>query len=71
MDNLPSPFTIFPQPVLANLDHSFWNYNHTKFSYVELSHRSEHYANINQAAQEHLRAYYSIPKDYHILFLPN
>lgn len=69
--HLPSPFTIFPPGVLANLDQTFWNYNNSKFSYPELSHRSEHYANINQAAQEHIRAYYSVPKDYHILFLPN
>jgi phosphoserine aminotransferase len=68
---LPSPFTQFSQELLSHLDSIFWNYNNTKFSYPELSHRSEHYGSINFQAQELIKAYFDVPKDYHIVFLPN
>lgn len=51
MSHLPSPFTIFSTAILAQVDSVFWDYNHTKFSFPEISHRSEHFGNINHQSQ--------------------
>ena len=50
-NKVPSRGTIFNQQVLNNADNIFWNYNDSKFSYLELSHRSQHYMDANLKSQ--------------------
>lgn len=68
--SLPSPFTIFPQEITASLDKDFWNYNNSGFCYTEVSHRSQHYAQINQASMDMVRTYFNVPPNYKIIYLP-
>jgi phosphoserine aminotransferase len=65
----PSPFTLFDRPFLKKLESTFWNYNQSKFSYPELSHRSQHYAEVNLKSQELIATYFSVPNNYHVIYL--
>jgi phosphoserine aminotransferase len=66
---LPSPFTLFDSAAVQTLNDSFWNYNNSKFSYPELSHRSPHYANINQFSMDLVAEYFKMPKNYQVIYL--
>lgn len=66
---LPSPFTLFDPAALQTLNDSFWNYNNSKFSYPELSHRSPHYGNINQLSMDLVAEYFKMPKNYQVIYL--
>lgn len=71
MSHLPSPFTIFNPALLSQVNATFWDYNHTKFSFPEISHRSEHFGNINHQSQELIKQYFDVPENYHVVYLPN
>lgn len=65
----PSPFTVFPAALLQNLEKSFWNFNESKFSYPELSHRSQYYNDVNLKSQQLISSYFSVPANYCVLYL--
>jgi phosphoserine aminotransferase len=68
--SLPSPFTIFPHEMLAQMEEEFWNFNQTGFCFAELSHRSQHYNEVNERAQKAVKTMYGVGEDYEVLFLP-
>lgn len=68
--HLPSPFTIFPIDLLNKTNEDFWNFNDSKFSYAELSHRSQHYVKVNEQSMAALKQFLKIPNNYHVLYLP-
>ncbi|KAF6206882.1 hypothetical protein GE061_018118 [Apolygus lucorum] len=58
-----------PEEVMRQAQREFIFYGNTGLSVIEMSHRSSHYENINQNAQDVLRRILKVPDNYKILFL--
>lgn len=64
----PGPATL-PLPVLEQMKADLPVYRETGMAVMELSHRSKDYAAIHADAKSLLRELFSVPDNYHILFL--
>jgi len=58
-----------PLPVLEKIKADLPNYNNTGMAFMELSHRSKDYAAVHAEAKSLLKELFTIPDNYHILFL--
>lgn len=58
-----------PEAVLEKAHATWFNYNETGMSVMEMSHRSKEFAEINESAQSALRRLMNISNDYEVLFL--
>ena len=58
-----------PREVKQQIQKDIIEYQDSKVSILELSHRSEYFFNILEQARTLLRALYAIPDNYHILFM--
>jgi phosphoserine aminotransferase len=60
---------VLPEPVLEQAAKEMLNYNASGMSVMEMSHRSKHFENIINKAEQDLRDLMSIPSNYKVLFL--
>ncbi len=58
-----------PEQVKRQIQNDIIQYKDARVSILELSHRSDHFANILDQARALLRALYSIPSNYQIIFM--
>lgn len=58
-----------PEAVLKKAHATWFDYNGTGMSVMEMSHRSKEFSDINDGAQAALRRLMNIPDDYEVLFL--
>ncbi len=58
-----------PLPVLEQIQHDLLDYNSQGLSVLEMSHRSEAFAEIAQRAEAQLRSLLAIPANYSVLFM--
>jgi phosphoserine aminotransferase len=58
-----------PLPVLERIREELLDYRGTGMSVMELSHRSQEFEAINNAAEQNLRKILAIPDDYAVIFL--
>lgn len=70
MSKLPSRFTQLPGPVLQTLRAKFMKYEGSPFSFVETSHRSKLYENLNTSTVDAIKQYLGTP-DYEVLLMPS
>ncbi|MDK2801514.1 MAG: phosphoserine aminotransferase [Clostridiales bacterium] len=61
--------SILPEPVLRKAQKEMLSYGQTGMSVMEMSHRSSHYQEIIDAAEQLLRELMQIPNNYKVLFL--
>lgn len=61
--------TALPTSVLENAQQELTNFQGTRMSVMELSHRSETYEKIHNEAIERIKNLYNVSEDYRVLFL--
>lgn len=70
MTKNPSPYTLINTSVLQNLKDKFLNYDGTPFCFVEISHRSRFYDNLNNMVVDALKKYLNA-EDHEVLLMPS
>ncbi len=60
---------IMPEPVLERARDEILSLGGIGMSVMEISHRSEHFAPVLEAAENGIRELLAVPKNYHVLFL--